>query len=66
MKCSSSKAIIAVLKIMIVSTGTYGTQKADDASDRAHDGRDRQRGTQIISPLKLAIILMDSSSPLTQ
>ena len=51
---------MAVLKIMIVST-----QKANDASDRAHDGRHRLRGTQI-SPLKLAAILMDSSLPLTQ
>ena len=35
---------MAVLKIMIVST-----QKANNASDRAHDGRHRLRGTQIIS-----------------
>ena len=35
--------MMALLKIMIVST----TQKANDASDRAHDGRHRRRGTQI-------------------
>ena len=39
---------MAVLKIMILSS----TQNADDASDRAHDGRHRQRVTQITKPTK--------------
>ena len=38
---------MAVLKIIIVST-----QKANDASDRAHDGRHRRHGTQITCPIR--------------
>ena len=34
-------------------------KRQPNASDRTHDGRHRQRGTQI-SPLKLVAILMDA------
>ena len=49
---------MAVLKILIVST-----LKANDASDRAHDGRHRRRGTQItvIGYLPFGIEKMDAS-----